>query len=231
MRCPYCQGTEDRVVDSRSSREGGAVRRRRECVSCGRRFTTYEYVEERQLQVVKRDGTIETFDRRKLLRAIRLACVKRGITNDEVETIVAEVEDELLKRGLDEVESGAIGELVMDRLKTRDHVAYVRFASVYRNFQDIDEFYEELRELSARKARAAESKGEAELLFYSVLGPPNAAKAAKCRFWTTWKSSAGASSGVFWQCCSALSSVLSLSRSSTSSKSSSIRSDRSLPVG
>ncbi|HEY0809298.1 MAG TPA: transcriptional regulator NrdR, partial [Longimicrobiales bacterium] len=137
MRCPYCQGTEDRVVDSRSSREGGAVRRRRECLSCNRRFTTYEYVEERQLQVLKRDGTIETFDRRKLLRAIRLACVKRGITNDEVETIVAEVEDELLKRGLDEVESGAIGELVMDRLKTRDHVAYVRFASVYRNFQDI----------------------------------------------------------------------------------------------
>ena len=121
MRCPYCQGTEDRVVDSRSSREGGAVRRRRECLSCGRRFTTYEYVEERQLQVIKRDGTIETFDRRKLLRAIRLACVKRGITNDEIETIVSEVEDELLKRGLDEVESGAIGELVMDRLKTRDH--------------------------------------------------------------------------------------------------------------
>lgn len=165
MRCPYCQGTEDRVVDSRSSREGGAVRRRRECLSCGRRFTTYEYVEERQLQVVKRDGTIETFDRRKLLRAIRLACVKRGITNEEIEGIVAEVEDELLKRGLDEVQSNEIGELVMERLKTRDHVAYVRFASVYRNFQDIDEFYEELRELSARKARAAQSKGQAELPF------------------------------------------------------------------
>jgi transcriptional repressor NrdR len=165
MRCPYCQGTEDRVVDSRSSREGGAVRRRRECLSCNRRFTTYEYVEERQLQVVKRDGTIETFDRRKLLRAIRLACVKRGITNEEIETIVAEVEDELLKRGLDEIESRAIGELVMDRLKVRDHVAYVRFASVYRNFQDIDEFYEELRELSARKARAALSKNQAELPF------------------------------------------------------------------
>jgi transcriptional repressor NrdR len=165
MRCPYCQGTEDRVVDSRSSREGGAVRRRRECVNCGRRFTTYEYVEERQLQVLKRDGTIETFDRRKLMRAIRLASVKRDITNDEVEAIVAEVEDELLKRGLDEVESRTIGELVMDRLKTRDHVAYVRFASVYRNFQDIYEFYEELRELSARKARAAQSKGQAELPF------------------------------------------------------------------
>ena len=165
LRGPYCQGTEDSVVDSRSSRVGGAVRRRRECVSCGRRFTTYEYVEERQLQVLKRDGTIETFDRRKLMRAIRLASVKRDITNDEVEAIVADVEDDLLKRGLDEVESRTIGELVMDRLKTRDHVAYVRFASVYRNFQDIDEFYEELRELSARKARAAQSKGLAELRF------------------------------------------------------------------
>jgi transcriptional repressor NrdR len=122
-------------------------------------------VEERQLQVIKRDGTIETFDRRKLLRAIRLACVKRDVTADEVETIVAEVEDELLKRGVDEIESRSIGELVMDRLKTRDHVAYVRFASVYRNFQDIDEFYEELRELSARKARAALSKNQAELPF------------------------------------------------------------------
>ena len=141
------------------------MRRRRECLNCGRRFTTYEYVEERQLQVLKRDGTIETFDRRKLMRAIRLASVKRDITNDEVEAIVADVEDDLLKRGLDEVESRTIGELVMDRLKTRDHVAYVRFASVYRNFQDIDEFYEELRELSARKARAAQSKGQAELPF------------------------------------------------------------------
>ncbi len=139
------------------------MRRRRECLTCGRRFTTYEYVEERQLQVVKRDGTIETFDRRKLLRAIRLACVKRSITNEEIEAIVAEIEEELLKRAVDEVESGLIGELVMERLKTRDHVAYVRFASVYRNFQDIDEFYEELRELSARKQRAAQSKGQVEL--------------------------------------------------------------------
>lgn len=165
MRCPYCHATEDRVVDSRSSREGGAVRRRRECVSCSRRFTTYEYVEERQLQVVKRDGTIESFDRRKLLRSLRLACVKRAVTADDIEVIVAAIEDDLLKRGLDEVETGLIGELVMDRLKARDHVAYVRFASVYRNFQDIDEFYDELRELSARRARAAQNEGQAELPF------------------------------------------------------------------
>lgn len=165
MRCPYCHGTEDRVVDSRSSREGGAVRRRRECMSCGRRFTTYEYVEERQLQVVKRDGTIESFDRRKMLRSIRLAAVKRSITNEDIEQIVAEIEDDLMKRGIDEVETGLIGEMVMDRLKSRDHVAYVRFASVYRNFQDIDEFYEELRELSARRARAAQNEGQVELPF------------------------------------------------------------------
>jgi transcriptional repressor NrdR len=165
MRCPYCQATEDRVVDSRSSREGGAIRRRRECLNCSRRFTTYEYVEERQLQVVKRDGTIESFDRRKLLRSMRLSCVKRPITSDDIEVIVADIEDELLKRGLDEIESGLIGEMVMERLKSRDYVAYVRFASVYRNFQDIDEFYEELRELSARRARHAQSEGQAELPF------------------------------------------------------------------
>lgn len=165
MRCPYCQATEDRVVDSRSSREGGAVRRRRECVACSRRFTTYEYVEERQLQVVKRDGTIESFDRRKLLRSVRLACVKRSMSNEDIEGVVAEIEDDLMKRGVDDVETGVVGEMVMDRLKSRDHVAYVRFASVYRNFQDIDEFYEELRELSARRARNAQSEGQVELPF------------------------------------------------------------------
>ena len=165
MRCPYCHGTEDRVVDSRSSREGGAIRRRRECLSCGRRFTTYENVEERQLQVVKRDGTIESFDRRKLARAVRLACVKRPITAEDVEAIISEIEDDLMKRGVDEIETGLIGEMVMERLKARDYVAYVRFASVYRNFQDIDEFYEELRDLSARRARTAQSQGQAELPF------------------------------------------------------------------
>lgn len=165
MRCPYCHGTEDRVVDSRSSREGGAIRRRRECLSCSRRFTTYENVEERQLQVVKRDGTIESFDRRKLGRAVRLACVKRPITADDVDGIISEIEDDLMKRGVDEIETGLIGEMVMERLKARDYVAYVRFASVYRNFQDIDEFYEELRDLSARRARTAQSQGQAELPF------------------------------------------------------------------
>jgi transcriptional repressor NrdR len=163
MRCPYCHGTEDRVVDSRSSREGGAIRRRRECLQCGRRFTTYEYVEERQLQVVKQDGTVENYDRRKLLRSLRLACVKRPIAAPEIEAIATEIEEELGRQAKDEVPSRMLGQMVMDRLKARDHVAYVRFASVYRNFQDIDEFYEELRDLSARRARAALNEGQAEL--------------------------------------------------------------------
>jgi transcriptional repressor NrdR len=163
MRCPYCQGTEDRVVDSRSSREGGAIRRRRECLQCGRRYTTYEYVEERQLQVVKRDGTVENYDRRKLLRSLRLACVKRPLAAADIDAIATEIEEQIGRQAKDEIDTTLLGELVMERLKTRDYVAYVRFASVYRNFQDIDEFYEELRELSARRARAALSEGQAEL--------------------------------------------------------------------
>lgn len=151
------------MVDSRSSREGGAIRRRRECLQCGKRFTTYEYVEERQLQVVKRDGTVEGYDRRKLLRSLRLACVKRPITPTEIDTISTEIEDQLNRQGREEIESRMLGEMIMERLKSRDHVAYVRFASVYRNFQDIDEFYEELRDLSARRARAALNEGQAEL--------------------------------------------------------------------
>lgn len=154
---------EDRVVDSRISRQGRAVRRRRECLSCGRRFTTYEYVEERSLQVVKRDGSVEAYDRHKLLRSIGLACAKRPITFSEIEALVDQIEDELGRQGSDEAESRVIGSMVMERLKARDHVAYVRFASVYRDFQDIDEFEEELRELNARRARAAMDEGQAEL--------------------------------------------------------------------
>jgi transcriptional repressor NrdR len=163
MKCPFCQGMEDRVVDSRTSREGGSIRRRRECLQCGRRFTTYESVEERQLQVVKRDGTVENYDRRKLLRSLRLACVKRPMTPVEIEAIAIEIEEQIARQNKEEIETRALGEMIMERLKTRDYVAYVRFASVYRNFQDIDEFYEELRELSARRARAAMNEGQAEL--------------------------------------------------------------------
>jgi transcriptional repressor NrdR len=163
MRCPFCSGTEDRVVDSRTSQEGRAVRRRRECLNCNRRFTTYEYVEERQLLVNKRGGSTEPYDRNKLVRSIQLACAKRSVSAEEIQQLADEVEDELARRGTDEVESRVIGEIAMERLRVRDYVAYVRFASVYRNFQDLDEFYEELRDLRAKRARAALNEGQVEL--------------------------------------------------------------------
>jgi transcriptional repressor NrdR len=163
MRCPYCHNDNDRVVDSRTSQEGRAVRRRRECVGCGRRFTTYEVVEERQLQIQKRDGSSQPYERRKLLQSIRLSCAKRPVTASEIESMADDIEDVLGKRGADDIESRVLGELIMDRLKARDHVAYVRYASVYRNFQDLDEFYDELRELSARRARAALNQTQVEL--------------------------------------------------------------------
>jgi transcriptional repressor NrdR len=165
MRCPFCHQDNDRVVDSRTSQEGRAVRRRRECVNCARRFTTYEVVEERQLLVAKRDGSTEPFERRKVVRSIQLSCAKRPVTAAEIEEMADAIEDALGKRGGDDVDSQTVGELIMERLKARDHVAYVRFASVYRNFQDLDEFYEELRDLSARRARAALNETQVELPF------------------------------------------------------------------
>jgi transcriptional repressor NrdR len=166
MRCPFCSSTEDRVVDSRSSREGRAVRRRRECLGCGRRFTTYEYVEERPLHVLKRDGASEAFDRKKLEQSIRLSAAKRPISGEEIDVMVDAREDALARLGQDEVDSRQIGQLVMQQLKARDYVAYVRYASVYRNFQDLEAFYEELRDLAARRARAAQNEGQAELPLY-----------------------------------------------------------------
>jgi transcriptional repressor NrdR len=163
MRCPFCHSTEDRVVDSRTSQEGRAVRRRRECIACGRRFTTYEYVEERPLLIVKRDGSSEAFDRHKVLTSIQLPCAKRPISGSEIELMVNAVEDELARLNLEEVPSDKIGEFVMEQLRTRDYVAYVRYASVYRNFQDLDEFYEELKDLTDKQARAALSRSQVEL--------------------------------------------------------------------
>ena len=147
MRCPFCHHQDDRVVDSRTSREGRAVRRRRECLRCQRRFTTYEYIEERTLQVVKRDGETEPFEHRKLLRSIEVASAKRPITPAEIETVVEDIERELDRRETSEVSSTDIGHMVMLRLKDRDQIAYVRYASVYRNFADVEEFAEELSEL------------------------------------------------------------------------------------
>ena len=161
MRCPYCHETEDRVVDSRTSREGRAIRRRRECVSCERRFTTYEVVEERPVQIIKSDGTVESFDREKLLRSLRLPCVKRPITEAEIEGMVDAIEDEL--GGRDQIPSRELGELVMHQLREKDYVAYVRFASVYRDFQDIEEFVEELEDLNEARTRLEARKNQEEL--------------------------------------------------------------------
>lgn len=150
-------------MDSRTGQEGRTVRRRRECLSCERRFTTYEYVEERPLQVVKRDRSVEEYDREKLRRSLVLPCAKRPVGMSEIDEMVEEIEDNLSRLEVEEVPSEVIGELVMERLKTRDHVAYVRFASVYRNFQDIDEFVDELRDLSLRQAQAAIEKSQRKL--------------------------------------------------------------------
>ena len=147
MRCPFCGHGGDRVVDSREVREGTEVRRRRECLGCGRRFTTYERVEALPAMVVKRDGRREPFDREKLLAGLAKACEKRPVPRGELERIVETVEAGLARREDREMSTEEIGNLVIERLKSLDRVAYVRFASVYRRFRDIDEFLRELEAL------------------------------------------------------------------------------------
>jgi len=139
------------------------VRRRRECLSCGQRFTTHEVVVERQMQVLKSDGKSEPYDRQKLIRSIQLPCIKRPVTIDQIEAMVDAIEDEAARTSGEEVETRRLGELVMERLRALDHVAYVRFASVYRDFQDPDEFAEEVRDLSQREAREAAQRSQVEL--------------------------------------------------------------------
>lgn len=151
------------MVDTRTSRGGRAVRRRRECLGCGERFTTYEYVEARPIQVLKRDGSAEEFDREKLCRSLRIACAKRPVSPSDVEALVEEIEDELSRNAGVEVASAHIGELVMERLKPLDRVAYVRFASVYRNFQDIDEFQDFVDDLHTRQKLEGEAREQADL--------------------------------------------------------------------
>ena len=149
MKCPYCGYLEDKVVDSRPADEGARIRRRRECLSCGKRFTTYEIVERLPLLVIKRDGSRQAFDRMKLIGGMIKACEKRPVHVGDLEKIADEIEQEL-QGSLDrEVSSEHIGELVMNRLKDLDQVAYVRFASVYRQFKDISTFLEELNKLLA----------------------------------------------------------------------------------
>lgn len=147
MRCPHCGHLEDKVVDSRSAQDARAIRRRRECLACGQRFTTYEYVEQPGLIVVKSDQRREPFDRRKVLQGIKLACNKRPVTSKQMEAMAEQVEAEIQAMGGTETTSHQVGELVMKKLRDIDDIAYVRFASVYRKFADKQEFLEEMRKL------------------------------------------------------------------------------------
>ena len=148
MRCPYCDHQDDKVVDSRSCREGMAIRRRWECVECSKRFTTYEYIEHVPLAVIKSDGRREPFDRGKLLEKVHLACYKTTISIDQIEALVEQVETELGNLTEKEISSKKIGERVMESLRYLNEVAYVRFASVYRQFKDKSDFVRELEQLA-----------------------------------------------------------------------------------
>ena len=151
MRCPFCSHPESKVVDSRPSDEGSSIRRRRECLACHKRFTTYETMESLPLMVIKKDGSRQTFDKTKLLNGMIRACEKRPVAFATLEEIANEIEQVLQNEMDREIPSARIGELVMERLKTVDEVAYVRFASVYRQFKDISTFMEELNKLLAEK--------------------------------------------------------------------------------
>ncbi|MCM8792297.1 MAG: transcriptional regulator NrdR [Candidatus Omnitrophica bacterium] len=153
MRCPYCGFKEDKVVDSRSTASASAIRRRRECLKCGRRFTTYEYIEDTWLMVIKKDGRREPFDRKKILAGIMKACEKRPISLEKMEEIVRSVERTIQRTTEREVSSRRIGELVMEKLKLLDDVAYVRFASVYRQFKDVSQFMDELKIVLRKEKR------------------------------------------------------------------------------
>lgn len=165
MRCPKCEATENRVVDTRDSRGGRAVRRRRECAVCQHRFTTYEHLEERPLQVLKSDGSAQAFDRDKLLRSLHVACAKRPVSASRVEELADGVQEAISEGAGLEVASSRIGELVMEALEPVDRVAYVRYASVYRNFQDIGEFQDVVDDLNVREVRKVQARQQEELPF------------------------------------------------------------------
>lgn len=158
MRCPFCQFTDNRVLESRSAESGQSVRRRRECLKCNRRFTTYERIEFVPITVIKRNGDRESFDRFKLLRGIVRACEKTGILSAQQEAIVDEIEAELQQRAVREVPSCEIGELVLQNLQGLSEVAYIRFASVYRQFQGIRDFVDTLNHLQDRRAQTSDDE-------------------------------------------------------------------------
>jgi len=150
LRCPFCNENQDRVIDSRMTKEGDVIRRRRECESCLKRFTTYERVEEVMPLIVKKDGSREPYDRTKITNGLRKACEKRPISADKIEDVADSIEIAIQSSGSKEVDTSVVGEAVMNALRDLDGVAYVRFASVYREFRDLDEFMETLRDLLKR---------------------------------------------------------------------------------
>ena len=160
MKCPYCGNIDSKVTDSRGTETGDAIRRRRECLVCGKRFTTFERLEETPITVIKKDGGREPFNRQKLLDGLRRATVKRHVTADQIDQLVSAIESDLRNQFKYEVTSGRLGEMVLERLRNLDKVAYVRFASVYREFQDVEEFTSELSKLQppVKKRRKAASK-------------------------------------------------------------------------
>ena len=164
MRCPFCGFLESKVIDSRESKKAVSIRRRRECLSCQKRFTTYERVEQIPYMVVKKDGSRQPFDSQKLLRGMMKACEKRPIQISQLEEIVEEVESVLQERPDKEIESSEIGQMVMERLRTMDDVAYVRFASVYRRFADLESLQAEIQRLHDRKERESEQKAQMKLM-------------------------------------------------------------------
>ncbi|HOO74702.1 MAG: transcriptional repressor NrdR [Thermotogae bacterium] len=147
MKCPFCGFEDTKVLDSRPAGEGNSVRRRRECPNCDSRFTTYERFEEQKIRIIKKDGKRETFDRMKLLNGLIKACEKRPVSSEDIEEISISIEDTLRKTGKTEISSSAIGDLIMEKLKKIDQVSYVRFASVYREFRDLDSFIDIIKEL------------------------------------------------------------------------------------
>lgn len=151
MKCPFCTYEESKVVDSRSTEDNTTIRRRRECLSCNKRYTTYEKVEDIPVLVVKRDLTRETFNKEKIINGLIIACQKRPISRKQIEDIADDIEKNISNKMITEVESKAIGEMIMERLKAIDEISYVRFASVYRQFKDINTFLEEIKNLVSNK--------------------------------------------------------------------------------
>jgi transcriptional repressor NrdR len=151
LKCPYCGHDEDKVIDSRPADEGSAIRRRRECISCGKRFTTYEKVENLPLIIIKKDGTRQPYDRDKLISGLLKSCEKRPVSTEQLEKLADKVELQIQNSMRREISSGEIGEMVMELLKDIDEIAYVRFASVYRQFKDVNSFMQELNDLLNKK--------------------------------------------------------------------------------